>query len=53
MYTFVQGELEHRTRKARYRRTDRKNFQKQLAQIERRTARLRRIRARLLKEGHL
>jgi hypothetical protein len=43
----VQGELEHRTPKSRYRRTDRKLFVRQLAQIERREARLRRIRARL------
>jgi hypothetical protein len=43
-----QGELEHRAPKARYKRTDRhpKRFIKQLAQIERRQARIRRIRAR-------
>jgi hypothetical protein len=41
-----QGELEHRTSKSRYKRTDRKQFVKQLAQIERRQARIRRIRAR-------
>ncbi|KAF8074608.1 hypothetical protein FPV67DRAFT_1559334 [Lyophyllum atratum] len=37
------GELEHRTPKARYRRTDRRGYIKQMAQIERRQARLRRI----------
>ena len=42
----IQGELEHRTSKARYRRTDRKKFVRALTQIERREARLRRIRAR-------
>jgi hypothetical protein len=41
-----QGELEHRSPKARYTRTSRKHFIKQLTQIERRQARLRRIRAR-------
>ncbi|EDR01180.1 uncharacterized protein LACBIDRAFT_312455 [Laccaria bicolor S238N-H82] len=39
-----QGELEHRTPKARYRRTDKKLFIKQLTQIERRQTRLRRLR---------
>ena len=43
-------ELEHQTPKSRYKRTDKKKpFIKQLAQIERREARLRRIRARLSK----
>lgn len=42
----VQGELEHRTPKARYSRTDRKQFVKQMAQIERRQARIRRIHSR-------
>lgn len=42
----MKGELEHRTPKARYKRTDKKVFVRQLAQIERREARLRRIRAR-------
>ncbi|KAG6914461.1 hypothetical protein DXG01_017109 [Tephrocybe rancida] len=37
------GELEHRTSKARYQRTDRKDFKKQLARIERRQARICRI----------
>ena len=41
-----QGELEHRISKSRYKRTDRKAFIKQLARIERRQARIRRIRAR-------
>ncbi|KAG6830763.1 hypothetical protein H0H92_014844 [Tricholoma furcatifolium] len=39
----VQGELEHRWPKGNYRRTSKKDYQKQLAQIERRQARLRRI----------
>ncbi|KAG6902604.1 hypothetical protein DXG01_000685, partial [Tephrocybe rancida] len=39
------GELEHRTVKARYRRTDRKEYSKQIARVERREARLRRIQA--------
>jgi hypothetical protein len=47
LYLSVQSELEHRTAKARYKRTDRKNFVKQLTQIERRQARIRRIRVRL------
>jgi hypothetical protein len=42
-----QGELEHRTPKSRYMRTSKKQFLKQLTQIERRQARIRRIRARL------
>ncbi|KAI0308612.1 hypothetical protein OF83DRAFT_1043103, partial [Amylostereum chailletii] len=37
-------ELEHRTGKARYRRTNRKNFLMQMTQIERRQRRLREIR---------
>jgi hypothetical protein len=46
--TFIhQGELEHRVPKARYKRTDKKLFTKQLARIERREARLRRIQVRL------
>lgn len=40
-----QAELEHRIPKARYMRTDKKKFVKQLTQIERRQARLRRIKA--------
>jgi hypothetical protein len=45
-------ELEHRKPKARYKRTAKKQpFIKQLARIERREARLRRIRAKLSKEG--
>ena len=39
-----QGELEHRNAKMRYRRTDRKGFVQQLARIERRQARIRRMR---------
>lgn len=40
---FYKGELEHRMPKGRYRRTDRRRFVRQLTQIERRQARLRRI----------
>jgi hypothetical protein len=43
----LQGELEHRSLKARFKRTDKKQFVKQVAQIERRQARLRRIQSRL------
>jgi hypothetical protein len=43
----TQAELEHRTPKARYTRTSRKQFVKQLAQIERRQARIRRAREQL------
>ena len=39
-----QGELEHRTSKARFRRTDKKQFVKQMAGIERCEARIRYIR---------
>jgi len=39
----LQGELEHRSPKARYRRTDRNSFVKQLTRIEHRQARIRRI----------
>jgi hypothetical protein len=42
-----QSELEHRTAKSRYRRTSRKAFTKQLAQIERRQTRIRRLSERL------
>jgi hypothetical protein len=42
----LQGELEHRSAKSRYARTSRKGFTHQLAQIERRQARIRRIRDR-------
>jgi hypothetical protein len=38
-----QGELEHRSPKARYKRTSKKEFKQQLAQIERRQARIRGI----------
>ncbi len=40
-------ELEHRSPKSRYRRTSRKDFVKQLSHIERRQARIRRIRQKL------
>lgn len=42
-----QGELEHRRPKARFSRTDKKDFIKQMTRIERRETRLRRIRAKL------
>ncbi|KAG1832562.1 hypothetical protein F4604DRAFT_1945993 [Suillus subluteus] len=42
-YSTEPGELEHRTPKSRYRRTDRRDFIHQLAQIERRQTHLRRI----------
>jgi hypothetical protein len=45
--TRSQSELEHRTPKSHYTRTSRKNFEKQLSQIERRQARIRRIRQRI------
>ncbi|KAF8074943.1 hypothetical protein FPV67DRAFT_1408331 [Lyophyllum atratum] len=44
-YSTELGELEHRTPKARYRRTDRKHYIKGITQIERRQTRIRRIRA--------
>lgn len=44
---YPQGELAHRTAKSRYKRTDKKTFVRQLAEIERREARIRRIRMRL------
>lgn len=40
-------ELEHRSPKSRYLRMSRKNFEKQLGNIERRQARIRRIRHKL------
>jgi hypothetical protein len=43
----VQSELEHRRSKARYKRTNKKLFVKQLARIEHRETRLRQIRAKL------
>jgi hypothetical protein len=48
-----QVELEHRASKARYARTSRKAYVKQLTAIERRQARLCRIRDKLAKNGHL
>ncbi|KAG6912621.1 hypothetical protein DXG01_013254 [Tephrocybe rancida] len=45
-YSTELGELEHRTVKARYKRTDRKEYSRQIARIERRETRLRRINAR-------
>lgn len=53
MLSFVlQGELEHRTAKARYHRTDKRDFIKQMAQLERRQERIRRIQAQSLGEGN-
>ena len=49
----MQGELEHRRAKSGYKRTSKKNFTKQLAQIERRQSRIKRIRQKLSKEGRL
>ena len=49
----MQGELEHRSPKSRYARTDRKSFVKQLTIIERRQARIRRIRAMNKLQGRL
>ena len=46
-------ELEHRSPKSRYLRTSRKNFEKQLGNIERCQARIRRIRQRLVKNGEI
>ncbi|KAG6906368.1 hypothetical protein DXG01_014299, partial [Tephrocybe rancida] len=45
-YSTEIGELEHRTVKARYKRTDRKAYSQQIARIERREAHVRRIEAR-------
>jgi hypothetical protein len=45
-----QAELEHRTPKSRYARTSKKDFTKQMAQIERRQARIRRVRQKLAKK---
>jgi|SRR3984957_437640 hypothetical protein len=49
MTLLPQGELEHRTAKARYKRTSKKDFVRQMAQIERRQARIRLIRQRVAK----
>ncbi|RDB17006.1 hypothetical protein Hypma_002060 [Hypsizygus marmoreus] len=46
-YSTECGELEHRTPKGRYRRTSKKAYKKQLAQIERHQARIRHIRQKL------
>ncbi|RDB26818.1 hypothetical protein Hypma_005389 [Hypsizygus marmoreus] len=43
-YSTELGELEHRNPKGKYKRTSRKAFTKQLAEIERRQARIRRMR---------
>lgn len=41
----MKGELEHKTPKARYKRTSRKQFLKQITNIERREARIRALHA--------
>jgi hypothetical protein len=46
-----QGELEHRRVKSRYKRTNKKEFVRQLTRIERRQARIKLIRQRVQKEG--
>ncbi|KJA13591.1 hypothetical protein HYPSUDRAFT_151446 [Hypholoma sublateritium FD-334 SS-4] len=46
-YSTESMELEHRSPKSRYLRTNRKDFEKQLGSIERRQARIRRIRQKL------
>ena len=48
----MQGELEHRSPKGRYRRTDRKLFVKQLTRIERRQTRIRRIANKVVYRPH-
>jgi hypothetical protein len=53
LLTSAQSELEHRTPKARYTRTSRKQFVKQLAQIERRQTRIRRARVQLARSSKL
>jgi hypothetical protein len=45
--TLLQGELEHRNSKTRYKRTSKKKFVRQIVQIERRQARIRLIRQKL------
>src|ERR1700749_20611 len=49
---YLKGELEHRSPKARYTRTSHKGFIKQMTQIERRQARIRRIRAKHQQTGN-
>ena len=44
LFSIIQGELEHRTSKVRFIRTSRKAYVSQLASIERRQTRIRRIR---------
>ena len=46
-HNHLQGELEHRRPKARFSRTDKKEFIKHMTRIERRETRIRRIRAKL------
>lgn len=45
LITPIQSELEHRVTKAAFARTNRKEYVKQVARIERRQARIRRIKA--------
>jgi hypothetical protein len=47
LMSVTQGELEHRTSKARYGRTSRKDYIKQMTRLERRQSRLRHIREKL------
>ena len=47
MVIIKQIELEHRSPKSRYLRTNRKNFEKQMGNIERRQSRIRKIRQKL------
>jgi hypothetical protein len=49
----LQGELEHRSPKGNYKRTSKKNFKKQLVQIDRRKARIRRIRQKMSTTGSI
>jgi len=48
----TKGELEHRSPKARYTRTSRKGYLRQITQIERRQTRVRQIRERHRKAEH-
>jgi hypothetical protein len=48
-----QAELEHRNPKSRYARTSKKGFLKQLTQIDRRQARIRRLREELVRANKL
>ncbi|KJA27429.1 hypothetical protein HYPSUDRAFT_130944 [Hypholoma sublateritium FD-334 SS-4] len=52
-YSTEAMELEHRSPKSRYRRTSRKHFERQLGNIERRQARIRRIRQKMNDSGEI